>query len=337
MFKRVLITGGFGFLGQYVMKDILNEFPDVEIKILDKNPNPKSLLNSNYISKVTVSIKDICDYDSIENEFNNIDLVINLIGLVSSSLKDKKLLERVNFQGTKNILKAIAINKVKKLIHISSVAALGYCDDKNKTIDESFIFDWNIAKKRKKYYMFTKHLADLEIEKCINKDLDAVILHPSLMFGPGDLTNSFRIIRSIKDGRIPFNTPGGISVINVRDVSRGILTLLKKDISKGKYLLSGYNLTFKEINKIISNELSVKCPKFTLPRILRPLLFNLFLFIESVSKNKLELTADDIDNAFKFRHYDNTKAKKELGWEPEITFEQTIKDTIKWMVENGFI
>jgi len=82
MFKRVLITGGFGFLGQYVMKDILNEFPDVEIKILDKNPNPKSLLNFNYISKVTVSIKDICDYDSIENEFNNIDLVINLIGLV---------------------------------------------------------------------------------------------------------------------------------------------------------------------------------------------------------------------------------------------------------------
>ena len=119
MFKRVLITGGFGFLGQYLMKDILNEFPEVEIKILDKNPNPKSLLNFNYISKVTVSIKDICNYDSIKNEFNNIDLVINLIGLVSSSLKDKKLLERVNFQGTKNILKAIAINKVKKLININ--------------------------------------------------------------------------------------------------------------------------------------------------------------------------------------------------------------------------
>jgi len=50
---------------------------------------------------------------------------------------------------------------------------------------------------------------------------------------------------------------------------------------------------------------------------------------------RLELTADNLDSAFKFRYFDNAKAKEELGWEPEIAFERTIKDTIKWMDENG--
>ncbi len=312
MFKKILITGGFGFLGQYVINDILNVFPDVGIKILDRNPNPKSFFNFKSTYNITVSIKDICDYDSIKKEFNNIDMVIHLAGLISSSLKNRKLMERVNVQGTKNILKAIVFNKVEKLIHISSVAALGYCDDKNMTIDESFIFDWNIAKKLKKYYMLTKHQADLEVEKYMNEDLDVVILYPGLMFGPGDLTNSSKLIRAIKYRRIPFNTPGGTNVIDVRDVSNGILTVIKQVITNGKFLLSGHNLSFKEINKIIANKLMVKYPKLTLPRILRPLLFNLFLFIESVSKNKIELTADDIDNAFKFRYFDNKKAKKRI-------------------------
>jgi len=333
MIKKILITGGYGFLGQYLINDITNEFPGVDVKILDNNPHPRSIFKSK--KNFNSSIKNICDYDSIANEFVNIDLVIHLAGLVSFSLKDKELLEQVNILGTRNILSAMRSNKIKNLIHISSVAALGYRDDKNKPIDETYNFNWTIAQQRKKYYMLTKHLADLEIENHIEQGLNAVILYPGLMFGPGDYTNSSRLIQAIKYRRIPFNMPGGTNVVDVRDVSNGILTILKQGITNGKFLLSGHNLTFKAINKIIADKLSVKAPKLSLPRFLNPILFHLLLFIESLSKNKLELTADNVDSAFKFRYFNNTKAKKELNWEPKISFEQTIENTIKWMEENG--
>jgi len=334
--RRILITGGCGFLGQYLTKDLLDEFGGLRIKVLDLKRQSKGLFD--FCDRPNVEFlpeRDICDYDSIEQEFKNVDVVIHLAGAVSFSLRDKELLEKVNVQGTRNVLAAAFTNKIGSFLHISSVAALGYNDDRDGAVNETFDFDWDIANRRKKYYMLTKHLADVEVERYVEKGLNCVIAYPGLMFGPGDITNSARLIRAIKDGKIPFNMPGGTNIIDVRDVSKGIVAVFKKGATKGSYLLSGDNLTFKEINKTIADAFSVKCPRLTLPRVLNPLLFNLLLFIESITKKRLELTADNLDSAFKFRYFDNTKAREELGWAPEITFEQTVKDTIKWMDKNG--
>jgi nucleoside-diphosphate-sugar epimerase len=262
--------------------------------------------------------------------------VIHLAGLVSFSVKDKDLLQNVNVQGTKNILKALQENNIENFIHISSVAALGYNNDENKPVNEQFEFDWNIAVKRKKYYMLTKHLADLEVQKQIRKGLNAIICYPGLMLGPGDRTNSPKLINAIKKGKIPFNMPGGTNIIDVRDVSRGIVTALEKNITNGDYLLSGDNLTFKNVNETIAKILSAKAPKLTLPGFLNNFLFRILLFVESMAKNKLSLTADNLDSAFKFRYFDNTKAREQLLWQPKINFEKTIKDTIEWMNQNDF-
>ena len=182
--------------------------------------------------------------------------------------------------------------------------------------------------------MLTKHLADKEIEKEIkDNNLKATILYPGLMLGPGDYTNTAKLIKAIKDKRMPVNMPGGTNLIDVRDVSKGIINTLKQT-NKEHYLLSGHNLTMKEITKTIANEVSVNPPKLTVPKLLNPLLFNLVLLIESLARNKTEVTADNVDSSFKFRYFDNTKAKKELKWEPEISFQKTIKDSVDWMNKN---
>ena len=336
-FNNILITGGCGFLGQYLTKDLLAHFPDAQIKILDLKPNPLSLFNFQQDSRVKILLqKDICDYDSIVAEFAGIDLVIHLAGLVSFSLKDKDALFRVNVDGTRNILKAMEQNNVKHLIHISSVAALGYKDHPTEMVNEDFEFDFSIADKRKKYYMLTKHLADMEVRKFSGK-LNCVIVYPGLMFGPGDLTNSTKLINAIAKRKIPFNMPGGTNIIDVRDVSKGITEILKQNITRDRFLLSGHNLTFKQINAAIAEQLNVKPPKTTLPKILNSPLFQLLLLTEKMSKNKLQLTADNLDSAFKFRYFDNTKAGTQLKWKPEIQFEGTIHDTIEWMKANDLL
>ena len=72
------------------------------------------------------------------------------------------------------------------------------------------------------------------------------------MFGPGDYRNTAPLIRAIGKGRVPVFPPGGTNVVDVRDVVRGIIAVLRHDIRQGNYLLSGWNLTMKEITAIIA-------------------------------------------------------------------------------------
>ena len=79
------------------------------------------------------------------------------------------------------------------------------------------------------------------------------------------------------------------------------------------------------MNKIIAEKVDMKPPRITLPRFLNSPLYYLSYIVELASnKNKMGLTSDNVDSAFKFRYFDNSKAKRELGWEPEIPFERTI-------------
>ena len=155
------------------------------------------------------------------------------------------------------------------------------------------------------------------------------------MLGPYDITNSAKLIDAINKNKIPANMSGGTNIVDVRDVADGIILTLKKKLTKGDYLLSGYNLTFTEVNNIIASALEVDPPKKTIPKIIIKPMFWLLLLIESLSKKKLQLTADNLHSASKLRYFNNSKAKKILGWKPKISFEKTIKDTIDWMKEDG--
>jgi dihydroflavonol-4-reductase len=330
--EKILITGGCGFLGYYLIKDIKKHFPKATIKILDLRENPIENYRINDKS-IKISLgKDITKLNSIKNEFKGFDTVIHCAGLVSFSLKDKENLFKVNVDGTKNVLKSAFENGVKNFVHVSSVAALGYKDCKNDFVDEDFKFDWKVAEKKHKYYMLTKYLADVEVKKYYEK-MNTLILYPGLMLGPGDLKNSAKLIQAIKEKRIPFNMPGGTNIADVRDVSKGIVLAMKKK-STGDFLLSGHNLSFSDSNRIIAEVVGEKPPSKTMPKFLNPFLYFILLNVEKIKPN-IELTADNIDSSFKYRYFDNSKATKEFSWKPEIEFRKTIKDIYNWMVKDG--
>jgi dihydroflavonol-4-reductase len=237
----------------------------------------------------------------------------------------------VNVHGIQNVLRAASNSKTKLFVNVSSVAALGFNDNRNDPINEHFVFNWKIAKARKKHYMLSKHKADKEVNKARSDGLQAIILYPGLMFGPGDVSNMGKLMKEIKKRGLPFLMPGGTNVVDVRDVAKGIIAVLKLGKPQENYLLSGINLSYKQIFTIITKELGTKSPKLAIPKSFNTLLYYVILLMESLSNKKISLMADNIDSSFKFRYYDNSKAKRELGWEPRIPFEETIKDAVKWM------
>ena len=337
MGQNILVTGGYGFLGQYVVKSILENYPAAQITIMDLKRPAFLLFDIDSDPRTKTIFANICDEKEMASLFSDIDAVVHLVGLVSSSIKDRDRMFKINVRGTENVLKAMQQHNVPRLIHISSVAAFGYRLTGDEPINETFEFDWEIARRSKKYYMLTKHLADVKIAGYAQKGIKSIVLHPSLMYGPGDTANSSRMIRAIKSGQIPFNMPGGTSVIHVQDVADGIVAALKSDLSDEHLLLSGYNYTFVHINQKIADLVDVSPPKKTMPRHLHRILFRLFQILEHIWPKPLQLCADDIDNAFRFRYYDNSKAKKLLGWAPKISFERTIIETKEWMVQNGYL
>jgi dihydroflavonol-4-reductase len=214
---------------------------------------------------------------------------------------------------------------------VSSVAALGYNNKKDSPVNEDFKFDWSIAEKKRKYYMLTKYLGDLEVKKAMKKGLKCIIIHPGLMYGPGDYANSSRAILAVKKMGAPICPPGGTNVVDVRDVAKGLVLALEKGKPGRSYLLSGENLTFKEITGTITKVLGKKQPRRLIPKALHKPMYHAIYFIELLNKSVPQLTCDQLDSGFYFRYFDNSRARKELGWSPSISFEKTIKDTIKWL------
>ncbi|MDO8480366.1 MAG: NAD-dependent epimerase/dehydratase family protein [Nanoarchaeota archaeon] len=334
---KLAITGGCGFLGQHLTKELLTKVPDAEIHLLDLRAARAPLYEFSAKSRVRTTLGlDILETPKLAEALTGADTVIHLAGLVSFSLKDKEALHRVNVEGTKSVLAAAREAGVKRLIHVSSVAALGYTDDASRPATDEFIFDWKITEKKEKHYMLTKRLADEAVQEARKNGLQATIVYPGLMFGPGDKANASRLISALKKKAIPFTLPGGTNIIDVRDVARAIRGIVQKP-KEGDYLLSGRNLSFKEVNRVIATKLAVEAPKKSLPRFLNAPLFWTLLSLEKISSKKLELTADNLDSGFKFRYFDNAKALRELGWKPEISFEQTIDDTIVWMRQHDLL
>jgi dihydroflavonol-4-reductase len=334
---NIMVTGGNGFLGRVLVKDLISSYPNDRVSVLDLESDLEKY--PEFMKDAGVKIfsgRDI-SADPLVKEFEGVDTLLHLAGLVSFHRKDKESLRRINVTGTSQVMQSAFDTNVRKVINVSSIAALGYNNQRDSPVDESFNFDWEIARKSEKNYMLSKHYADLEVERFLKKGLNCSIAYPGLMLGPGDIKNSLPLVMAIASGKIPFNMPGGNGIIDVRDVSKGLLRMVGGAEFGEDYILSHHNVSFKDLNKVVAEVIGVKPPKRTLPCIFERPLYGLLSAVEFFYKGRLPLTADLVESSFKFRYFSNEKAKKDLGWNPEISLKQTIEDTFWWAKKEGYL
>jgi len=329
--KNILLTGGTGFLGQHTIKALLQKYPGVKIVVLCRKK--RELLFYDFYNNSNISVcfdHDITDYQKILPKFKNIDVVINLAGLISFFSKDKNRLIEINHKGAVNVIDACVASNVKKLIHVSSTAALGY---KNKMIiEENFVHDWSWDTSQR--YALAKYQADKHLKAV--KDLDWTILNPSLIMGPGDKDNTFHLFKAINSGKLFFNTAGGNAIADVRDVAKAILILMDKGRPHENYIATNHNCTFAELNGQIADSLHIQPPRITLPRIFGRALSLLISISENFLKKDPPIATNSIKHAFIYRYYSAAKLKK-LGWEPEYEINDTIRDAASWYIENNLL
>lgn len=348
MKDHILITGGAGFLGQHLIYRLLKS-PEAQrplsIQVIDLHP-PSYPVFGELLEHPVLNYHfgvDITKPEAVSPFFEGIDTVFHLAGLVSFSRLHKDLLYQVNTEGTRHVAEAAAQAGAKNVIHISSVAAIGYAADTGlfeSAIDESFAFDWVSARAEDlKHYMLSKKAAeDLLADYVVRYPQTRwLIANPALMFGPGDVNNTRKLIQGICSGRFPSQPPGGTYVVDVRDVVQGLLALLDKGQSGERYIIGGFNLKFTDMNAITAAAVNAFPPPTVLPHQSKALLCKLFALWEQASSRPVSISADNIEAGFRCRYFQSQKARAELDWQVQVPFRQSIADAYHWLQERDLI
>jgi len=330
--EKVFVTGATGCLGANLVVKLVKEGYEVNALVYPGTAHPylKNL-------KINKFEGDVLDKNSLRKAMKGCKYVYHVAGIVSYNKKDFNKLMKVHVEGTRNILEVAKELKVKKVVYTSSSASFGMAQDKNKPLNEKDI----PSKKYKSVgYILSKHLAEKEVIKFSKKGLNAVIVNPSAFYGAGDINmNQGEIVKNMAKGLLRFAFPGGNSVVATDDVVEGHLLAMKKGKSGEKYILSNENMNFLKEFNILAKILNKKKIKVVLSPafyyILNPLAHALEKICGVFGLSSFHPEA--ITMVFRFRYFDSSKARKELGWVPKQSFGEAIKKAIKFYQDNNLI
>lgn len=254
---RVLVTGATGFLGSNLAASLVAEGHDV--RILRRTSSSLSAIHDLDVEHV---IGDIRDPDAVRSAVRGCDAVFHAAALVSYWKLQRAEMYDINIGGTINVVRACLKENVGKLVHTSSVAAVGYRKD-GLPADESTPFNWDSYDVG---YRISKFRAEQEVLKGVQAGLPAVIVNPSVIIGERDISfNGGQIVRDVFKKRIFYYIDGGISVVYVGDVVRGHLAAARIGRIGERYLLTGENLTHKQIIDTTAEVVGGWKPVFKLP------------------------------------------------------------------------
>lgn len=324
-----LVTGATGFVGANVVEAL--NLAGWQVRALQRRSSSLAALRG---LTYEPAIGDVKDAESLRSAMAGCEAVFHVAG-VTADYWDQNVerLYAVNVQGTRNVVEAALAAGVARLVHTSSQAALGFADD-DRPVDETQ--QYNLPPDAYPYG-YSKHLAEIEVQRAVELGLHAVIVNPTVVLGPRDatLTNS-QIILEVQRGRVPLVPPGGINVVDAADLGRGHLLALQHGRPGKRYLLAGHNINNRDLTRRVAEALAVRPPRGTIPRwLIRPLGAALD-GANRLSPRRLPLSGDVLRFGSRFIYADNSKALAELGW-TVTPLETTIERAITWLRAEGAI
>ena len=324
-----LITGGTGFIGSWLIKRLLAS--GYRLRVLRRK---KSDLTEIKDLPLDHFIGDITDLESVKKAARGVHSVFHLAGKIAFSKSERDSMKRINVEGTRNVIQAVLSEKVQKLVHVSSVVAVGAGFNEHQILNEDSTY--NMSAFNLGYFETKKEAEDLVLEAVKRESLQAVILNPSVVYGPGDVRKSSRKIPlKVAQGKFPFYSPGGFSLVYVEDVVEGIYRAWEKGRIGERYILGGENLKIKRIFELIAKEAQTSPPRFPIPQALLFLLGKCGDFFENFGL-RFFLDSEQAKVSSLFHWFDSLKAKKELEFQPKPA-KFAISKSVKWMRDQGLL
>lgn len=260
----LLITGANGLLGSYLVR-LLHERKQPFIALKRKDSNISSLQD---LAHVRWADGDVTDYESLLDAFEGVTGIIHTAAIVSFNPRNAEKVFKVNSEGTQNVVNAALAKNVKRLLHVSSVAALGRQKDQTK-IDETN--KW-IDSKLNSYYAQSKYKAELEVYRGQEEGLSTVIINPSVILGYSDWDKSSSQLFKYAWQEKPFYMEGSFNYVDVRDVASIALQLFDSTLERERFILNGGSIGFKDFFDTLAKNFNKKGPSIKVAKpFLKPL------------------------------------------------------------------
>jgi len=324
--KKVLITGGTGFLGTHIVRQFLDS-GEKNLRVMASSV-PEWMKDAG----VEPAEGSVTNRDDVANAVKNVSAIFHLAGKVSRDNEDAAVMNAIHLNGTRLVCEAAKENGVKAMVLASSSGTVAVSEDE-QVFDETFPQPVEIFS-RWAYYASKYYQERTALQNFDGDGRRLAILNPSLLLGPDDeRLSSTKPVLDFLARKIPYTPSGGLNFVDARDAAAAFITALEKGRHQEKYLLGAANMTFPEFFGRLERLSGVAAPMLRMPKQLAMTGAN---FISSVFKNwgkASPVAPKEVEQAEYFWYFDSSKAEEELGFAPRDP-QETLNDTIRYLREN---
>jgi len=330
------ITGASGLLGSHLVYSLLSNGEKV-YALKRKNSNIEivkqclSYYSDNYLALFN-SIEwiegDILDFYLMDEMAKSHKEFYHTAAFVSFNKQDRQKILDININGTINIVNACKEHN-SRLVYSSSIASLGRGLSNNATT-ENDLRDNNY---KSSIYSKSKFLAEQEVWRGIAEGLDAVMVNPSVIIGPGDWNKSSTQLFKTMNNGLKFYTDGSNGYVDVRDVAEVMFRLMKSRINAERYILSSKDVSYKKLFTEIANVLDKKPPKYKAGKILSGMGWISMAVWGIITNSTPLITKETANSANSHYSYSSEKIRNTLNYS-FIPIEESIIHTGKIFLDS---
>ena len=326
---KILVTGVTGFIGRNLVTKLIQAQHEVTA-LVRRTSDVKGLPK-----KLRLIDGDLLNKSSLETAVHNIDVVIHLAALFDFYPKDKKLLYRVNVEGTQNLLHACVKAPITRFIYLSTTEVIGPVENPPGTEETPLRPQFDYSKSKKQ--------AEERVRSCaLETGLEYVILRSTGVIGEGELYTVFETVEAVNEGKIPMLPGDGEKTLMytyVDDVVAGILRAIDSPAAKNQTIIlcPDEGMTYNELFEFLGTELGVDPPQRKVPTTLAKIGIGIMSPFKNRGKTTFLWHMQSVQSMDEERSYSNAKAKTLLNWSPATTMQDGLIKTIKWYYEQGYI
>lgn len=325
--KTIFVTGGTGFLGSYLLRYLVKKGYQ-NIRAL-KRSNSSLALVEEVKNRINWIDGDLLDIPSLETAMNGVDQVYHSAAVVSFKKDEIKNMMRTNVEGTANVVNIALDFGIEKLVHISSIAALGRTKDQ-KNVDENTLWQRNNANSN---YSISKYLSEQEVWRGIAEGLPAAILNPSVIIGSGFWNIATgQMFQKVWEG-LRFYPTGSTGFVDVRDVAVLAIKLMESDQLRERFLINNKNISYHEFFSEVAKKLNKKPPHLKVTPLMRGLAWRLDWLRSQLTGGPHLITKETANLVSRSYFYDNRKSVEAFDHQ-YIPFEKTLDDIARQFIES---
>jgi dihydroflavonol-4-reductase len=296
----ILVTGASGFIGQHLTRLLAANAEPVRA-LYHNNPPSQELKDLPGVEWYKYDLLDIYD---VSTAMYGVEEVYHCAAMVSFDPAHRSEMMHFNVESTANIVNQALDQGIRKMIYVSSIAALGRATEQGTEINEDV--EWEESR-HNSVYSQSKYLAEMEVWRGIAEGLDAAIVNPAPVLGAGNWDEGSARLMKVVYGEFPFYTEGVTAWVDVQDVVLAMYQLMKSEVSAERFILSAGNYSYKDVFTLMAKSLDRRPPHIRASPFMSGLVWRFNALKNAFTGKTVTITKETAATAQRKNYYSNAK------------------------------